>query len=124
MDYVEEDQVVEISAAEPWHTDRVDQTNLPLNERYCPPNEGADIYILDTGINYCHEDFCTNRSKFAGYSPVVSVSALSADGQDCNGHGAHVAALCGGNIHGIARKARIFSLPVVSCDGRGSLSWH
>ena len=125
MDYVEEDQIVEISVAESWHTDRVDQTNLPLNQRYCPPNEGegADIYILDTGINYCHEDFCLNRAKYAGYSPVVSAGNfffLNANGQDCNGHGTHVAALCGGNIHGIARKARIYSLPVVDCQGRGS----
>ena len=122
MDYVEEDQIVEITAAEPWHTDRVDQTNLPLNERFCPPNEGegADIYILDTGINYCHEDFCLNRSRYAGYSPVVSATNLNANGQDCNGHGTHVAALCGGNKHGIARKARIYSLPVVDCQGRGS----
>ena len=122
MDYVEEDQIVEISVAEPWHTDRVDQANLPLNQRYCPPNEGegADIYILDTGINYCHEDFCFNRSKYAGYSPIVSATNLNANGQDCHGHGTHVAALCGGNIHGIARKARIFSLPVVDCQGRGS----
>ena len=31
-----------------------------------------------------------------------------------------MAALAAGNIHGIARKARLFSLPVVDCQGRGS----
>ena len=93
-----------------------------MDQRFCPPNEGeaADIYILDTGINYCHEDFCLNRSKFAGYSPVVSASNLYSNGEDCHGHGTHVAALAAGNVHGIARKARIFSLPVVDCQGRGS----
>ena len=121
MDYVEEDQIIEISN-EPWHTDRSDQTALPLNKKYCPPNEGegADIYILDTGVNYCHEDFCIGRSRYAGYSPIVSATNPNGDGQDCHGHGTHVAALAGGNIHGIARKARIYSLPVVDCQGRGS----
>lgn len=79
-----------------------------------------DIYILDTGINYCHEDFCLNRSRFAGYSPVVSPTNPNANGQDCHGHGTHVAAIAAGSIHGIARKARVYSLPVVDCQGRGS----
>ena len=121
MDYVEEDQIVEISR-EPWHTDRVDQRNLPLNKRFCPPNggEGVDIYILDTGINYCHNDFCGNRARFAGYSPVVSAENVNAKGEDCHGHGTHVAALAAGGIHGIARNAGVYSLPVVDCQGRGS----
>ena len=118
--YVEEDQIVEIST-EPWHTDRVDQQNLPLNKRFCPPNggEGVDIYVLDTGINYCHEDFCLDRARFAGYSPVVTAENVNAKGEDCHGHGTHVAALAAGGIHGIARKARVYSLPVFNCQGRG-----
>ena len=109
-------------SSEPWHTSRVDQKNLPINKKYCPPNdgEGVDIYILDTGINYCHEDFCLNRSRFAGYSPVVSPTNPNSNGKDCHGHGTHVAALAVGGIHGIARKARVYSLPVVDCQGRGS----
>ena len=118
---MEEDQIVSITA-EPWHRDRVDQRELPLNQKYCPPNDGenVDIYILDTGINYCHEDFCNNRAQFAGYSPVISAS--NSRGADCNGHGTHAAALAVGGIHGIARKARVYSLPVLSCDGRGSFT--
>ena len=120
MAYVEEDQIVEISR-EPWHTDRVDQRKLPLNRKFCPPNggEGVDIYILDTGINYCHEDFCLDRARFAGYSPIVTAENLNAKGQDCHGHGTHVAALAAGGIHGIARNARVYSLPLFDCQGGG-----
>ena len=123
MDYVEEDQIVEISA-EPWHTDRVDQQTLKFNKKFCPPNggEGVDIYILDTGINYCHEDFCLNRARYAGYSPVVLAENPNAKGEDCHGHGTHVAALAAGGIHGIARKARVYSLPVFNCQAQGSIS--
>ena len=94
----------------------MDQRELPFNNKYCPPNDGenVDIYILDTGINYCHKDFC-NRARYAGYSPIISAS--NSRGADCNGHGTHAAALAVGGIHGIARKARVFSLPVLSCLG-------
>ena len=119
VEYVEQDQIVEITA-EPWHRDRVDQRNLPLNMMYCPPNDGenVDIYVLDTGISYCHEDFCIDRAQYAGYSPIESAS--NSNGADCNGHGTHAAALAVGSIHGIARKARVYSLPVLACNGQGS----
>ncbi|XP_065900631.1 uncharacterized protein [Dysidea avara] len=115
VDFVEEDQIVGITA-EPWHRDRVDQRRLPFNNKaYCPPNDGenVDIYILDTGINYCHKDFCKNRARYAGYSPIIA--ARNSRGADSNGHGTHAAALAVGGIHGIARKARVYSLPVLTC---------
>ncbi|XP_065902782.1 aqualysin-1-like [Dysidea avara] len=121
--YVEEDQVVH-NASEYWHRDRVDQMTLPLNMKYCPPNDGenVDIYVLDTGIDYCHKDFCDNRAQYAGYSPVVSASNPNSRGCDCNGHGTHAAALAAGGIHCIAKKAKVYSLPVLGCDGRGSFT--
>ena len=121
--YVEEDQVVH-NASEYWHRDRVDQMTLLFNNTYCPPNDGenVDIYVLDTGINYCHKDFCKNRAQYAGYSPVISASNPDSRGADCNGHGTHAAALAVGGIHGIAKKANVYSLPVLGCDGRGSFT--
>ena len=112
---MEEDQIVRGTTDEHWHLDRVDQRKLPLNQKYCPPNDGenVDIYILDTGINYCHKDFCEKRARYAGYSPIISAS--NSRGADCKGHGTHAAALAVGGIHGIARKARVYSLPVLSC---------
>ena len=53
---------------------------------------------------------------------LAIVAASNKRGCDCNGHGTHAAALAVGGIHGIARKARVYSLPVLSCDGRGSFT--
>ena len=52
VDYIEEDQVVEMtSSTPPWHLDRIDQSDLPLDEEYSTINNGSeiDIYIFDTG---------------------------------------------------------------------------
>jgi len=52
VDYIEEDQVVNISSTtSQWHLDRIDQANLPLDGQFSTPNNGSgiDIYIFDTG---------------------------------------------------------------------------
>jgi len=56
VDYIEEDQ--EITIASPttlWHLDRIDQAELPLDQKYSSPGDGSDvdIYIVDTGTNMC-----------------------------------------------------------------------
>ena len=53
------------------HLDRVDQRELPLDNNFHPigDGEGVDIYILDTGIFYKHEEF-GNRAKFGCYDPM------------------------------------------------------
>ena len=66
---MEEDQVITNASDQPWLRDRVDQRKPSYNMKYCPPDDGenVDIYILDTGINYCLKDFCGNRARYAGY---------------------------------------------------------
>ena len=52
MDYIEEDQIVEMtSPTSQWHLDRIDQSDLPLDGQYSTVNNGSgiDIYIFDTG---------------------------------------------------------------------------
>lgn len=131
MDYIEEEGIVEgmQDAGLLWHLDRLDQRKLPLDLRYNPigDGEGVDVYILDSGINYDHEEF-ENRAKYAGYDPVDEYEATvdEADlpggvfqrryGADCHGHGTHVASLAGGKTYGSAKKITIYSIRVLQCD--------
>ena len=85
-----------------------------------------DIYILDTGINFDHEEF-EYRAKYAGYDPVDQFlrganSFQRMSGRDCHGHGTHVASLVGGKTFGVAKKASLYSVRVLRCENSAPLS--
>lgn len=123
MDYIEEETfaVGEQNPDLPWHLDQLDQ--LAGSERYdhqyqpIGTGEGVDIYILDTGINFAHTDF-EYRAKFSGYDPVDNYDAEEEplQGQDCHGHGTHIASLAGGRMYGVAKKATLYSMRVLQCN--------
>ena len=114
----------------PMPTDRynLDIMNKPthgcLNSQYDPPNDGtdADIYILDTGINYYHNDFKgtggETRAKYGGFDAIIPTTG----GEDCNGHGSHCAGIAAGLQSGVAKNANLYSIRVLSCYGSGSTS--
>ena len=127
VDHIEEEgmaygeQVADLG----WHLDRLDQLNLPLDSQYQPINsgEGVDLYILDSGINYDHEEF-QGRAKYAGYDPVDNYYPRDPAqlGRDCHGHGTHVASLAGGATYGSAGKVNLFSVRVLDCNNRAPWS--
>jgi subtilisin family serine protease len=90
--YVEQDQqVFALQAAVPWNLDRIDQHALPLNGAYNPigsPGTGVYAYVIDTG-------FLTAHTQYGGRA-AVAYDALGGNGQDCHGHGTHVAGTIGG----------------------------
>jgi subtilisin family serine protease len=123
IEYIEEDAEINLDVTEPmdgngdpWGLDRIDQRNLPLSRTYTFTSSGAGVhaYIIDTGIQTSHQEF--------GERAAVSFDALGGNGQDCNGHGTHVAGTVGGTIYGVAKKAELRAVRVLNCAGSGSNS--
>jgi subtilisin family serine protease len=114
--WVEQDQEVRALAA-PWNLDRIDQRNLPLNGTYAPlgsPGTGVYAYVIDTGILTAHTQF--------GGRAAVAYDALGGNGQDCNGHGTHVAGTIGSTSYGVANQVRLRAVRVLNCTGSGTTS--
>ncbi|WP_405530082.1 S8 family peptidase [Streptomyces avidinii] len=101
-----------------WGLDRIDQQQLPLDNTFTPQGNGAGVtaYILDTGIDYGHAEF-GGRATF-GFDAIGD----GRQGQDCNGHGTHVAGTVAGKSYGVASKANLVSVRVLGCDGKGTYS--
>ncbi|MEV1018406.1 S8 family serine peptidase [Micromonospora sp. NPDC049801] len=117
--YVEQNHTVRISGTQPnppsWGLDRVDQRNLPLDSSYTYPNTATNVhaYIVDTGINFAHNDFGGRATS--GYDAVDGGSA-----DDCNGHGTHVAGTVGGSTYGLAKGVQLVGVRVLNCSGSGT----
>jgi subtilisin family serine protease len=121
VDYIEADQVVTIDTTQSpatWGIDRVDQRGLPLSNSYTYNYTGAGVtaYIIDTGILTSHTDFGGRAS--VAYDAVGD----GRNGQDCNGHGTHVAGTVGGKTYGVAKGVTLKAVRVLNCSGSGSTS--
>lgn len=117
--FVEEDGTVTADATQsnpPWGLDRIDQRNLPLNAIYTFNWTGSGVraYVIDTGIR-------TSHTQFGGRASNV-FDAFGGNGQDCNGHGTHVAGTIGGSTYGVAKSAMLRGVRVLNCSGSGSNS--
>lgn len=117
--FVEEDARVYASATQSNATfglDRVDQRALPLNGTYTYnyTGSGVRVYVIDTGI-------LTNHTQFGTRASAV-FDAFGGNGQDCNGHGTHVAGTAGGSTYGVAKSAMLRAVRVLDCGGSGSNS--
>ena len=117
--YVEEDGIVTADATQsnpPWGLDRIDQRNRPLNAIYTFNWTGAGVfaYVIDTGIR-------TSHTQFGGRAAAV-FDAFGGNGQDCNGHGTHVAGTIGGSTYGVAKSVNLRAVRVLNCSGSGTNS--
>ena len=117
--YVEQDQEMGISATQSgatWGIDRIDQRSRPLSGTYTYTSTASTVYayIIDTGIYTAH-------TQFGGRASNV-YDALGGNGQDCNGHGTHVAGTVGASTYGVAKSVRLRGVRVLNCSGSGSTS--
>lgn len=83
---------------------------------YSNTGNGVHAYIIDTGIRVSHSQF--------GGRATVAFDAIGdgQNGNDCNGHGTHVAGTVGGTVYGVAKGVRLYAVRVLNCSGSGTNS--
>jgi len=116
-----------------WGLDRVDQVDLPLNNRFSHwSDNGKDVrvYVLDTGIRHSHVDFGGRVEP--GFDAVRDLTGPDFDdGERTNdscadvpepgsarypGHGTHVAGIIGGKQHGVAKAVTLVPVRIYLCN--------
>jgi len=100
-----------------WGLDRIDQRNLPLDNRYNYDTFASNVnaYIIDTGVRLTH-------TEFGGRATFGVNTTGDGDDTDCNGHGTHVAGTVGGVVSGVAKGVRLIAVKVLNCAGSGTIS--
>jgi aqualysin 1 len=120
--YIEQDATVYLGGSTQtnatWGLDRIDQPGLPLNQTYTFGHTGLGVtaYVIDSGIRYAHVDF-GGRARLG-----VDYVGDGRAGDDCNGHGTHVAGTIGGTTWGVAKEVALVSVRVFGCTGGASWS--
>ncbi|MEU3765731.1 S8 family peptidase [Amycolatopsis keratiniphila] len=99
-----------------WGLDRVDQADLPLDDKYTYPVKADNVtaYVIDTGVRGSHKDFgdrATGGKDFVDNDDTPN---------DEHGHGTHVAGTIGGTDHGLAKGVKIVGVRVLDANGSGT----
>lgn len=118
MGFTSRNYIGNLAQQTPWGI-----TKIKAPEVWATGNRGTGIKVgvIDTGIDYNHEDLSTNYK--GGYNFVVNTS----DPMDDQGHGSHVcgtiAAVDNGvGVVGVAPEAYIYALKALDNLGNGSYS--
>ncbi|HYI02070.1 S8 family serine peptidase, partial [Hyalangium sp.] len=69
-------------------------------------------YIIDTGVHLTHQEFAGRMGN--------SFDVIGSNGNDCHGHGTHVAATVGGSTYGVAKNVTLHAVRVLNCEGGGT----
>ncbi|MFK0243892.1 S8 family peptidase [Amycolatopsis azurea] len=99
-----------------WGLDRVDQADLPLDNKYTYPTKADNVtaYVIDTGVRGSHKDF---GDRATGGKDFIDNDDTP---QDEHGHGTHVAGTIGGTEHGLAKGVKIVGVRVLDANGSGT----
>lgn len=109
----------------PWHLDRINQTNLPLDGNVSPgalTGAGINIYVVDTGVLASHEQFGGRVIAGIDVPTDKGTSPVSPASTDCDGHGTHVSGIAAGSTVGVATQASIIAVRVLDCNGDGEVA--
>lgn len=100
----------------PWHLDRIDQRQLPLNSTYNYPDDaaGVNVYVVDSGVRATH-------NEFEGRATGVYTAINDGNGtNDCANHGTFVSSHVAGKTYGAAKKANIKAVRILHCNNSAS----
>ncbi|KAI9592450.1 peptidase S8/S53 domain-containing protein [Syncephalis fuscata] len=120
VEYVQAQNIMTIAgqqASPPsWGLPRVSQRNLDNSAPYVYPDtagEGAEIWVIDTGVVATHSDF-------EGRATMAKSFVKNEANTDMHGHGTHVAGTTASKSYGVAKKAKVFGVKVLNGQGSGS----
>ena len=135
--YVEENGTMEaLAQSTPWGIDRTDSEVAHANG---DTGSGADIAIIDTGIDGDHPDLeanvgagkafavCGSGGTFGGCYFSGNSNSCNQDWSDDNDHGTHCAGTAnavnnGQGVVGVSTEATLHGVKVLDCAGSGSFS--
>jgi len=124
VNYVEKDQMMHASdecitqSDAIWGLNRISEKEPLLTGDYnyaSLAGEGAEVFVIDTGILITHKEFDANRASWGA-------NYVDTRNTDCNGHGTHVAGTVAGTLYGVAKKSTVTAVKVLSCSGSGTNS--
>lgn len=101
-----------------WYKDFLCQevfSNEPLqrlNGTFFNNGSNVDFYIMDSGINFTHQEFDTRAINLPNFIDEFSNSQGVPQGQDVTGSGSLIASLIGGNKVGILENANLYAVKI------------
>merc|ERR1719419_1196532 len=106
-----------------WGLDRIDDsTGLDNDYTTQYDGSGVHVYVIDTGIRTTHTDFegrAIPTLEVLGSGEKKCKATETTCAMDNDGHGTHCAGTIGGKKYGVAKKATLHAVKVLTDDGRG-----